>query len=195
MSEGSGPPAAAAPMRVEGRVLAGALEMRHDGGGGRGYYIAARAHIPEGANLLQVPHVAMRTHWSQQTYIAVGHASKSTQTVSPGPCQEQGTHVMHVMQCVQSRLASVGVSLLCTCCRRLRPCLRGCSRSPAVCSTHYNTGESPCGVCVLVGGAPGRGPRRRRSAARVPRLPRAAVAQAPGQPAALPPVSGVLRGP
>lgn len=48
------PPPAAAPMRVEGRVLAGALEMRHDGGGGQGYYIAARADIPAGAVLLQV---------------------------------------------------------------------------------------------------------------------------------------------
>lgn len=44
----------AAPMRVEGRVLAGALELRHDGDGGRGYYITARSDIPAGALLLQV---------------------------------------------------------------------------------------------------------------------------------------------
>jgi hypothetical protein len=54
-------------MRVEGRVLAGALEMRHDASGGRGYYIATRARIPEGANLLQVPFFAMQGHCSQKT--------------------------------------------------------------------------------------------------------------------------------
>ncbi len=41
-----------AAMRVEGRVLAGALEMRHDGNG-RGYCIVARADIPAAAILLQ----------------------------------------------------------------------------------------------------------------------------------------------
>jgi hypothetical protein len=68
MSKASGPPAAAAPLRVEGRVLGGALEMRHDGSGGRGYYIAARAHIPKGANLLQVPAAAMLAHAGHSTH-------------------------------------------------------------------------------------------------------------------------------
>ena len=43
-------------------MLAGALEMRHDGSGGRGYYIAARAHIPAGASLLQVGPAAIQAH-------------------------------------------------------------------------------------------------------------------------------------
>lgn len=43
---------APASMKIEGRVLAGALEMRH-AGDGRGHHIVARADMPAAAILLQ----------------------------------------------------------------------------------------------------------------------------------------------